>query len=531
MGDKASTTAASAPFDNESADVILRTSDKVDFRVHKLVLSLASPFFEDMFSIPQPFTSSGVVALISPAEKAPVIDVAEDSATLDYLLRCVYPVDDPSSDSLDLLDRALAASLKYDINVATTGATTQLRSLIPQHSFQVFTVACRHDCGVLAQDAAVGCRKLSQQEKHQTADDFRNTLAGRTYKEEMGEAISAGCYFRLMSYMRTGIFATFCNPTVHPSHDTDGIRSEQPPFNRADADLTIESSDGQQFRVHRLLIDLNIDTQAAAPLDRVFGNSSGVPDASAVVRMTDDGDTLAELLGLLYPSPAGHAIAEWDISRFAKSTSQRVIRAAQRYGFTFVVRAYQMRLRQLLREAPLRIYCITAIFDWTEDMAAAAKRLAFMEIETMQCPEMDDLPAHHYHRLLVYHHRCQQALRGVIANCFPPRYGTPTQWAQRLSIANAPDSSESFKILWPVIVEYQADHNGYCGGSTDWALAQRAQLATLQVESALLAVSAPRNLFIHDCSSEYALGRSNFPRAHCETGSFVHCYRYSSMYI
>ncbi|KAJ7750603.1 hypothetical protein B0H16DRAFT_1318583 [Mycena metata] len=41
------------PFD-ESTDAILRSSDDLDFPVHRAVLSLASPFFRDMFSIPQP---------------------------------------------------------------------------------------------------------------------------------------------------------------------------------------------------------------------------------------------------------------------------------------------------------------------------------------------------------------------------------------------------------------------------------------------------------------------------------------------
>lgn len=36
---------ASAPFNKPSADVILRTSDGVDFHVHKMLLSLASSFF------------------------------------------------------------------------------------------------------------------------------------------------------------------------------------------------------------------------------------------------------------------------------------------------------------------------------------------------------------------------------------------------------------------------------------------------------------------------------------------------------
>ena len=45
---------ASSPFDRPDADVILRSCDHVDFRFHKSLLSLASPFFCNMFALPQP---------------------------------------------------------------------------------------------------------------------------------------------------------------------------------------------------------------------------------------------------------------------------------------------------------------------------------------------------------------------------------------------------------------------------------------------------------------------------------------------
>ena len=45
---------AQPPFDKLSADVILRSSDRVDFRVHRTILVEASPVFSDMFSLPQP---------------------------------------------------------------------------------------------------------------------------------------------------------------------------------------------------------------------------------------------------------------------------------------------------------------------------------------------------------------------------------------------------------------------------------------------------------------------------------------------
>ncbi|KAI0732150.1 hypothetical protein C8Q72DRAFT_753347, partial [Fomitopsis betulina] len=45
---------APAPFNRSSADVILRSSDLVDFRVRKGILAEASSVFDDMFGIPQP---------------------------------------------------------------------------------------------------------------------------------------------------------------------------------------------------------------------------------------------------------------------------------------------------------------------------------------------------------------------------------------------------------------------------------------------------------------------------------------------
>jgi hypothetical protein len=41
------------PFDRPDADVILRSQDNVDFHTFKILLSLSSPLFNTMFSMPQ----------------------------------------------------------------------------------------------------------------------------------------------------------------------------------------------------------------------------------------------------------------------------------------------------------------------------------------------------------------------------------------------------------------------------------------------------------------------------------------------
>ncbi|KAI0698249.1 hypothetical protein BC835DRAFT_1466668 [Cytidiella melzeri] len=51
---------AGDPFNLPTADVVFRTSDHVDFHVHKLILSIASPFFTGMFSLPQPSSTLSI---------------------------------------------------------------------------------------------------------------------------------------------------------------------------------------------------------------------------------------------------------------------------------------------------------------------------------------------------------------------------------------------------------------------------------------------------------------------------------------
>ena len=110
-------TYATAPFDHAKADIILRSSDNVDFRVFKLFLSLASPFFETLFDIPQPVEEDGDQEV---KDGLAVVPVTEDSKTLDALLRFCYPctlVDDPKLEVLQDAMDILEAARKYSLDV------------------------------------------------------------------------------------------------------------------------------------------------------------------------------------------------------------------------------------------------------------------------------------------------------------------------------------------------------------------------------------------------------------------------------
>jgi hypothetical protein len=110
-------TCASAPFDHAKADVILRSADGVEFRVFTLFLSLASPFFETLFGLPQASDGTSDQEM---KDGLAVIAVSEDSKTLDSFLRFCYPstlAEDPSLDNLTEVLSVLAAARKYSLDL------------------------------------------------------------------------------------------------------------------------------------------------------------------------------------------------------------------------------------------------------------------------------------------------------------------------------------------------------------------------------------------------------------------------------
>ena len=90
------------------ANIILRSSDQVDFRVHKSVLAMSSPFFEDMLSLPQPPDGELVDGL-------PVIQLSEDAGLLNILVPLLYPISANIPSSYEKVYPVLAACQKYDM--------------------------------------------------------------------------------------------------------------------------------------------------------------------------------------------------------------------------------------------------------------------------------------------------------------------------------------------------------------------------------------------------------------------------------
>ena len=69
--------------DVPDANIIIRSSDLVNFRVHKSVLSMTSPVFKGQFAVPQPSDGETVDGL-------PVVQLCEDSDLLNILVSMLY---------------------------------------------------------------------------------------------------------------------------------------------------------------------------------------------------------------------------------------------------------------------------------------------------------------------------------------------------------------------------------------------------------------------------------------------------------
>ena len=94
-----------------NADIIIQSCDSINFRVHKLVLSLSSPFFSDMFSLPQPSESDQEVV-----DGLPVVRLSEDAEVLKCLLTMLYPIPSMIPNSYDKTLTLLGVSQKYDMD-------------------------------------------------------------------------------------------------------------------------------------------------------------------------------------------------------------------------------------------------------------------------------------------------------------------------------------------------------------------------------------------------------------------------------
>jgi hypothetical protein len=197
---------APAPFDHPEADIVLRSSDKepLDFRTFKLLLALSSPFFSEIFTLPQPPTPS-LNSVASPYadeymsfdpvtlkhKRIPVIQMTEDKETLTLLLGLCLPTSihpQPFISALDQLVKVAEAAFKFEM----VEIQRHLREVLISQRFiesqptRVFAIAYRYSWDLEARKAA--------------RYTLRHAL-NVPYVDEL-QYISAATFYKLQEYHR-----------------------------------------------------------------------------------------------------------------------------------------------------------------------------------------------------------------------------------------------------------------------------------------------------------------------------------------
>ena len=129
----------SAAFCAGDADVVIRAAGTRDFRAHKCILSLTSPIFKDMFTVPQPPTDT--------PGSLPHVDVTESAETWDTILRTIYPITTPVVASLEDLESLLLAAKKYEMRFVINShkGSFRNRGFILRDPLYLYAIACT--CG------------------------------------------------------------------------------------------------------------------------------------------------------------------------------------------------------------------------------------------------------------------------------------------------------------------------------------------------------------------------------------------------
>ncbi|KZT21598.1 hypothetical protein NEOLEDRAFT_1181603 [Neolentinus lepideus HHB14362 ss-1] len=151
------------------SDLTITTIDGTEIQVHKVMLSLHSTVFRDMFIV-----GGGAQDQVS---------VTENRHTMDWLLRFCYPGTDPVIDFRGLWS-VLCAARKYMMSDVETRVLDRLKYYIQGDPWRAYALACRDGFEAEAKDAALASLTVS-------------AIPG--YIPEL-EEMSAGAMLRLLQF-------------------------------------------------------------------------------------------------------------------------------------------------------------------------------------------------------------------------------------------------------------------------------------------------------------------------------------------
>ncbi|KAH9913555.1 uncharacterized protein BXZ73DRAFT_81884 [Epithele typhae] len=381
-----------SPFDDPSTDIVLRSSDDVEFHVHRLILSLASVVFTDILSLPQDPQSKHV-------DGKPTVDLLEDGNTLRHLLLYCYPTPKPRLEHPNEIIPVLKAAFKYEMHGPREELITALRHAAHVDPVRVWSFAVsQNGLDDVVRRAArhikshmSGAPALAMLEKNLRAAGL----------EEVLSEVSTGAYFRLREYIGgpDGTTPLRLEPALSESDAAADaplsalelaktcatfIPAHPPP------DATLRCSDGVELKVH--LLELVRCKLGSCPEDgdpavyRVDARGHVVVCVLQVCYAKGDLDfmsTFDHVAGILSTFRSLHVCADLE-SRVKRYWDTKVARSVQRGD-----------------GAPLEAYLAAVQYGLKQEEIKAAVRCT-LERTLVEVPYMEEASALAYHKLLTY---------------------------------------------------------------------------------------------------------------------------------
>lgn len=412
---------ADYPFNDSSADVILRSSDNVDFYMHKVILSFASGFFRDMFTLQQGFSTD-----ISHPEPPVIVDVSENAQTLYPAFSWCYPVLHAEKITPLRILTILKVANKYDMPSVIRLMHLPCRQLLQSYSRRaVFGIACTYNIPDVAQEAADKV-KQNYGRKDLWDDEWSSTLGYRIYDELMSE-MRAASYLRLIRFIRDDEKPVDFSQPPHPSP----VKPQPPnycyPINYADADIVVRSryGDALDFNVHQAILSFSSPV-LKDKISSLRELRNVLHEDLPILELPESGAILSILLLLCYPSD------NLDEVHLHIDDISNLMDAGARYAIKSVGLFCRKHLLGLESEDPFHAYSIAMKFGWTEEARHAAVSIARLSIEDQYHPTMETMNTKLYLPLLKFCHEYRKRLRLISEKTTPP-VSTISKWPKGLT--------------------------------------------------------------------------------------------------
>ena len=374
------------PFDNPSADVILRSSDRVNFRLFKPILWYASGFFRDLFALGHVPSNDGDQTSLQPI---PIIDVAENSDTLTRVLLWCYPVPHIEPQDFPTVKNILEAAIKYDMTGVISHMHRPLRDHRMMYPGKVFAISCIHYLSDIASDAAVILKCQFENLSGAQDKEWSTTIAHALYIQDF-DYIRAASFLRLLRYVRGGTKPDdFCRPVetrasislrVYYAIDID----------HPDGDLIVRSQldPSSEFRVHSQIIAISSSVLKNI-IQSKHDSTSATSDTPnlTVVELPEGSTILGLLLTSCYPPD------EFNMASFDPADIPLLAEASKKYGVKRATRLCQQRLAELISTDPFRAYYLAIKCDWKVEARDVAVHLAQRCAEEEYHPCMENMDA------------------------------------------------------------------------------------------------------------------------------------------